>query len=152
MDISRFRALRLIFGRVAHPSTPHFNHATDRIFGCRILCDFLFCKGCGFRRYSPQALILNLSLVPKTGRSNRRSVQLQTKHLPSAPFLLLTYVYLCVNMPPRVIDSPRGGHMHGGAELRRAAKFLHDIEKNLAADRYRPKPAAPTCSPKPALQ
>src|ERR1700683_5587544 len=36
-------------------------------------------------------------------------------------------------MPPRVIESPRGGHMHGGAELRRVAEFLQDLEKNLAS-------------------
>ena len=58
---------------------------------------------------------------------------LEINHLPRAPVLLLTYVYLCVNMPPRVIESPRGGHMRGGAELRRAAEFLQDLEKNLAS-------------------
>jgi hypothetical protein len=46
----------LTFGRVAHPFALRFNHATDRIFGCRILCGFLFCKGCGFRRCALKSL------------------------------------------------------------------------------------------------
>jgi hypothetical protein len=35
--------------------TPIVHRATARFCGCRILCDFLFCKGCGFRRRAPKS-------------------------------------------------------------------------------------------------
>jgi predicted sugar kinase len=33
----------------------------------------------------------------------------------------------------RVIESPRGGYVVDGGELRRAAEFLQDLEENLAS-------------------
>jgi hypothetical protein len=45
--------------------TPDLNRVSHRFCGCRILCVFLFRKGCGFRRRSPKPfrLVLELEII-----------------------------------------------------------------------------------------